>query len=312
MDPMPESSTATAAVTIRMLKANRPRSRLLRGTALTLASLVVLAWVFGDFGVAELFSSDRIENFKRRAVEFVPYPLRDGDPNTSLGGWVKSVVIAEGVPAAFRTFWMAVAAIILAATGAILILPFSARNISSPRPFAVSNGRSSRGRSTLWVSLRVTSRSLFVASRSIPEYVYGFLFLGILGPHAWPLVLALAVHNFGIVGRLGAESVENQPPQRLATLRSAGLRRRQVFVAAIVPGILTRFFVFFFYRWETCLRDATVLGMLGVSSLGFLIQEARARQRYDDMIAFVLLAVVLVMIGDLVSWMVRRSLRSQR
>ena len=71
----------------------------------------------------------------------------------------------------------------------------------------------------------------------------------------------------------------------------------------------SRFLLFFFYRWETCVREATVLGMLGISSLGFWIQDARARNHYDDMFFLILLGGLLVLIGDLVSAAAREWVR---
>ena len=64
-----------------------------------------------------------------------------------------------------------------------------------------------------------------------------------------------------------------------------------------------------FYRWETCVREATVLGMLGIVSLGYWIQDARARTHYDDMLLYVLLGSALVVAGDIVSALARSSVR---
>ena len=57
------------------------------------------------------------------------------------------------------------------------------------------------------------------------------------------------------------------------------------------------------------MREATVLGMLGVVSLGYWIQDARARQFYDQMILFVMLGAVIVLVADLFSALVRSKLR---
>ncbi len=59
--------------------------------------------------------------------------------------------------------------------------------------------------------------------------------------------------------------------------------------------LLGRFLVFFFYRWETCVREATVLGFVGVGSLGLFIQDARARDLYDEMMVLVLAGAGLVL-----------------
>ena len=80
-------------------------------------------------------------------------------------------------------------------------------------------------------------------------------------------------------------------------------------LAAALPVALPRFLLFFFYRWETCVREATVLGMLGIVSLGFWIQDARARNFYDEMVFLILLGALLVIIGDVISTLVRAYVR---
>ena len=54
---------------------------------------------------------------------------------------------------------------------------------------------------------------------------------------------------------------------------------------------------------------ATVLGMLGVVSLGYWIQDARSKHYYDEMLFFVALGALIVLAGDLVSALSRAALR---
>jgi phosphonate transport system permease protein len=145
--------------------------------------------------------------------------------------------------------------------------------------------------------------------RSIPEYVWAFLAIALIGPSAWPAVLALALHNAGILGKLDAEVVENLERPSLEALRGLGARRGQLAVFGILPAVLGRWLLFFFYRWETCVREATVLGMLGIVSLGYFIQDARARNQYDTMFLLVLVGAAIVLLGDLVSALARRVVR---
>jgi ABC-type phosphate/phosphonate transport system permease subunit len=49
--------------------------------------------------------------------------------------------------------------------------------------------------------------------------------------------------------------------------------------------------------------------MLGVLSLGSLIDEANNRLYYDDLFLYVLMGAALVFAGDIVSDLVRRRLR---
>ena len=67
--------------------------------------------------------------------------------------------------------------------------------------------------------------------------------------------------------------------------------------------------MYLFYRWETCVREATILGMLGFASLGLHIQLARNFSRaYDEMLFYVLLGASVIFIGDLISIYLRSTL----
>ena len=148
-----------------------------------------------------------------------------------------------------------------------------------------------------------------LAMRSVPEYILAFLLLQIFGPTVWPLVLALAVHNSGILMRLGSEVVDNRVNGGAEVMMAGGGRRGAADAAALLPESFNRFLLFLFYRWETCIREATVLGMLGVLSLGSFIDEANTRLFFDDMVFYVLLGAALVFAGDVASDLVRRKLR---
>jgi phosphonate transport system permease protein len=139
--------------------------------------------------------------------------------------------------------------------------------------------------------------------------MWAFIALAVFGPNVWAAVIALAIHNAGILGKLNAEVIENLDPRTMRSLRSAGATRMQVALVAIRPAVFGRLLLLFFYRWETCVREATVLGMLGIVSLGYFIQDARARQHYDVMLVLILACVVVVLIGDAASALARRIAR---
>ena len=111
------------------------------------------------------------------------------------------------------------------------------------------------------------------------------------------------------VGKLSAEVVENVDTRAPAALRGLGAGRLPIALAALVPLSVPRFLLFFFYRWETCVRESTVLGMLGMTSLGFWIVDARARNTYDQMFFYIVCGMLLVVAGEIVSGLVRHLVR---
>lgn len=292
----------------------RPRSRLLRASVVLLGLLVVWAWTAGDFDWADLVSERRLENVRRFfAVEITPFPLRD---RAFDGGvfveWMRGLWSERGGSGALATLAIAVLAISLAGAAAAVLAPFAARNLASARPFELvqgATGSAPRASRIAWRAVTTLVRAGLVFLRAIPEYVWAFLLLAMLGPSAWPAVLALAIHNAGILGKLGAETIENLETRPLGALRGLGATRAQAWLAGVLPLSLARFLLYFFYRFETCVREATVLGMLGVVSLGYWIQDARSKHYYDEMLFFVALGALIVLAGDLVSALSRAALR---
>lgn len=301
------------------LRRARPRSRLLGISLVLLALLVVWAWTAGDFDFGDLTSPERGANLRRfLAEEVTPYPLRETGWDTQVFlDWMGGLWNQRGAEGVLATLSIAVLAIALAGAAALVLAPFAARNLATEKPFEFGSPELAAGtvavhRRIAWRALTGITRALLILLRAIPEYVWAFLFLAMLGPSAWPAVLALAIHNAGILGKLGAETIENLEARPLVALHGLGSTRASTWVAAILPLSFGRFLLYFFYRFETCVREATVLGMLGVVSLGYWIQDARSKHFYDEMLFFVTLGALIVLAGDLLSAAARAVVRSSK
>lgn len=299
-------------VTVRRLGRDRRRSTFLRWTVVAFGILVVCSWTTGEFSATDITSPRRVANLERFLGELRPLPLQGRDWNWAVAAeWTVDLLASRGGAAAAATLAMSIVAIVLAGLGALLLMLPAARTWGTPEPFAPGPRPPSIGQRGAWALIVWGTRALLVFFRAVPEYVWAFVLLTVIGPNAWTMVLALAVHNAGILGRLNAEVIENVPPAVPGALRSIGSGRAQVALAGILPPILPRFLLLLFYRWETCVREATALGMLGMVSLGFYIQDARARQHYDVMCALILVGSILVVCGDVLSARLRKTIRER-
>jgi len=295
---------------VRRLRARRPRRRFARASGWLFAALGVWAWTSGVFRLADLWTGRSRSNLARFLGEIRPYPLQDREWEWGVWvGWVREVFGGAAGEAIGSTLALSVCAIVLAGAAAFLASLSAARNLAGPQPFASSPRPPSPASRVASVGAILAVRGLLIFLRSVPEYVWAFLLLTLLGVGAWPAVLALAIHNTGILGKLFGEVTENMDVTGPAALRAAGATRAQLVPFAIVPRNLNRWLLYLFYRWETCVREATVLGLLGFVSLGWYIQDARAGARYDEMVGFVLLGSVLILAGDFVSGRVRSRIR---
>ncbi len=301
----------TRLARIAYLRRQQPRPWFLYLSLLAIILAGGWAWTAGDLYTSVLTASQRSANLERFIGKLTPAPVQASGDWSDFRPWAMELLVeGEALKAVGMTLALATAAAALSGLFALLFIPGAARNLSTPRPLGITGGRDTFP--LIWDIINKVSRLAFVFTRSLPEYILGFLLISILGPDPWALVLALAIHNFGILGRLGSEVVENAPPRPARTVIAHGGGRLGAYLAAILPESFNRMVVYFFYRWETCVREATVLGMLGVISLGFLITNAKAARSFDQMLFFVLLGALIVLAGDLLSLLVRRWLRVER
>jgi phosphonate transport system permease protein len=274
----------------------------------SVAALLLLgaySWIAGGFRF-DLLTSRRLGNLGRFLGELRPFPLRGREFDLAVAlEWAGELLHDRGLEAAVGTLAIAVAAIVLAGLAAAPLSLAAARNLASPEPFLAGMRPPTRRARAISAAIVYATRLVLIFLRSIPEYVWAFLLVALVGPSPWPAVLALAIHNTGILGKLTGEVIEGLKGGSLAALRGLGATRLQIATTALFPAVVSRFLLFLFYRWETCVREATVLGMLGIVSLGFWIQDARARNQYDTMLLMVSIGALLVLLGDLVSALAR-------
>lgn len=171
--------------------------------------------------------------------------------------------------------------------------------------FVAARGGETLGRR----AIAAGARMLLLVTRAIPPPVWALLVLFVMFPGPLPGAVALGIYNFGILGRLMAEVVENLDPRPGAALQALGARPASRFAYATLPLSVARFAAYSLYRWEVAVRETVVVGVVGAGGLGRLLEQQRAAFNYQGMLATVIALVALSIVVDLVSAAARRSLR---
>lgn len=208
-------------------------------------------------------------------------------PSLPTGGWAR--LVADSV----ETLQMSLVAATLAGLAAVATAFIAARGGGGP-------GRRAVG---------AAARGLLLFTRSLPPPVWALLALFLFLPGPMPGALALAAYNFGILGRLCAEVVENLDRRAHDQLVASGAPGLSSFAYAIVPPAGGRFLSYGLYRWEVAMRETVVVGVVGAGGLGRLLEDQRVAFDYGGMAATVLALIILSALVDLVSTAVRRTLR---
>jgi len=144
-------------------------------------------------------------------------------------------------------------------------------------------------------------RTLYIFSRAIPELVWAMIIIFIFKPGILPGALALALHNFGILGKLCAEVVEDLDLRPIRNLASCGASSGQILFYGIIPMVMPKFITFILYRWEVILRTTIVVGFVGAGGLGYQFKLSMSWFNYSETTLLLLCYFLLVMIADSLS-----------
>jgi phosphonate transport system permease protein len=208
----------------------------------------------------------------------------------------------------WQTLAMSILAIAAAGIGGILLSFPAAHNFFLPGGLLNPMQPSPAGRLLAWGML-LLSRVFLLIARAVPAPIWALVALFVLFPGIMPGAIALGLHNLGILGRLMAEVTENLDQRPLLALKAQGSSAPLVFLYGVLPTTMTRFLAYILYRWEVCMRETVIVGLVGAGGLGRLLTEQLSSFDYSSVIVTLSSFVVLTFVVDWVSGMMRRSLR---
>lgn len=218
--------------------------------------------------------------------DIIPAALRNGEGLAGLSAWFRDVMVTEALPGIWNT--IVLTQIALVATGIISLLAFP----------LISNHFGGPVR-------RTSGHVLLVIARSTPEYILAYILLQLWGPSMLPAVVALALHNGGIIGHLigrQTNTIQLRPDAPTGFTRYSW---------ELVPRVYRSFLAFLFYRWEIIMRETAILGILGIYTLGFYVDSAIQNIRFDRAMVLILITALLNIGVDALGRYIRRKLALQ-
>lgn len=218
--------------------------------------------------------------------DIIPAPLRAGDP-AGLWPWLWDLLQSAILPGLVATLVVAQLALVLAG-----LVAFFGQALIVPRV----SGRLGAVLGHLWL----------VILRSFPEYMLAYLFLQVFGPSMLPAILALGLHNGAIIAHLLGRQA------RGLTLRPDAPRGLTLWGWEIVPRLFGNFVALCLYRWEIMIRESAIMGILGIATLGFYLDNAIAELRLDRAIVILIATGLVTAAADALSRALRARLGAAR
>lgn len=283
------SAAAQPSSTVRRLV--RPFTGTVRLSIIIFLALATASWAFilanANSGFPDLFMAQTWGG----AADFLGKLAGIGEEGTP--AFLKADRWAETGILASKTLAMSILAIVFAGAGALLTFLPAARNV------AMGELSPSRRATPGWVLLHYAVRGTFMLTRGIPELVWAMLIIIFLSPGILPGAVALGLHNFGILGKLSAEVVEDMDPRPARSLRASGAGAFQMMAYGIVPQVLPQFVTYLLYRWEVVIRTTIVVGFVSAGGLGMDFRLSMSFFHYSDIALLLAWYLVLVVGIDL-------------
>jgi len=251
--------------------ARPPRRSLLEALAwATLCAALVWAWYGAEMRPLDLWRD--AGNMRKFAADFFPPNFTD---------W--RIYVREMIVTLHIALWGTALAVVCAIPCGLL----SAENIVPA-----------------WVWQPV--RRLMDAFRAINEMVFAMLFIVAVGLGPFAGVLALWVHTTGILAKLFAEAVEAIDPRPVEGVRATGARSLEEVVYGVIPQVLPLWVSYSLYRFESNVRSASVVGMVGAGGIGVVLLEDIRGFQYAETCAIMIIIIAVVSLTDLFSAWVRK------
>ncbi|MDN6326269.1 MAG: phosphonate ABC transporter, permease protein PhnE, partial [Corynebacterium sp.] len=247
--------------------------------AAAIAALVAVHWIAVD---STEFYLERLvagwSNIVDFFVEAVPPDL----------SW--DSVVLPGLQGLLTTLWIGLLGTTFSIPFAFVLAMGAARTVTSNR------------------AVYQACRSVLSFLRAVPDIVFALILVTAVGLGPFAGVMALILHNTGVMGKLWAEAVEETDQGPQTALRTAGASRVQQIAHATLPMSLPQLTGLLLYRFDVNVRSSLVLGLVGAGGIGLLINRSIKTFQFDEMFTYIIMVLVLVVVVDQFSAWLRRRL----
>jgi len=149
-------------------------------------------------------------------------------------------------------------------------------------------------------------RRVMDACRAINEMVFAMLFIVAVGLGPFAGVLALWIHTTGILAKLFAEAVEAIDPRPVEGVRATGANALEEVIYGVIPQVMPLWISYSLYRFESNVRSASVVGMVGAGGIGVVLYDVIRGFQYPETCAVMIMIIVTVTAIDMISARIRQ------
>ena len=110
----------------------------------------------------------------------------------------------------------------------------------------------------------------------------------------------------GVLSKLLSEAVEAIEPGPVEGIRATGANKLEEILYGVLPQVMPLLISYSLYRFESNVRSATVVGMVGAGGIGVTLWEAIRGFQFQQTCALMVLIIVTVSLLDFLSQRLRK------
>jgi phosphonate transport system permease protein len=156
--------------------------------------------------------------------------------------------------------------------------------------------------------VRAAARALIALFRTVPDLVWGLIFVIVVGLGPFAGTLALMVDTVGFCGRFFAEAMEEAERGPQEALAALGAGRLGIVASAVLPAALPSMIATALFALEKATRSSVVLGLVGAGGIGMELKVAMDFFNYPEAATIILAIFVLVLAVEQASQALRRRI----
>jgi phosphonate transport system permease protein len=259
---------------------NRPMtSRLATPFMLALAlALLVFGLVDLDFSVSRLVTG-------LRQLGWITMMMIPPDPGSSLPLYLKALG---------ETLSIALLGTTLAALFALPVSLLAARNVVPSSIF------------------RFPVRRFLDSIRGVDTLIWALVWINVVGLGPFAGVLAIAVSDFGALGKLFSESIEAADKKQVEGIRASGGNALHEIRFGLMPQVLPVIAGQVLYFIESNTRSATIIGIVGAGGIGLQLAEQIRVLEWQKVSFLILMILIAVAAIDWISGKLRFAIIGRR
>lgn len=155
-------------------------------------------------------------------------------------------------------------------------------------------------------AVTASAKLLLAVVRTVPALFWAIVFVVAVGLGPAAGTLAVALYSLGYLGKLLYETFEGVDPEVVEAVRSVGCSRAQLARHALLPEAANGILALLLFMFEYNVRASSIMGFVGAGGIGFYLLGYIQLLRYDLLLSGLLLTLVVVIVIDRLSALVRR------